>query len=311
MKFNFYFTGVDTKSEMFRYLVENYGYLLYSQLNDRRNIMNTIEYMKEHPDNRIKLFIDSGAYSAWSLGKKIDVEEYINFLNKYSEYFEMFACVDKLPGTPKTVSKLSHEEVEESAKLSWENYLYMRSKVKEPDKLLYTFHSNESFDHLITALQYEDEHGKLKRMATGGTASIERSDRKNFFDKVYKTLKEVPNEIKDIHAFGVSDFKLMENYTATSSDSTTWVRSASFGQIMINNKVYTVSDRKEDVGENEDQKSLSHYEALKTAVEKRGFTVQELKEDVNKRKLFNIIDTIQTVKSLQYKPQKTTKVDLF
>ena len=38
----------------------------------------------------------------------------------------------------------SKEDYDESARLSWENYLYMRERVKEPDKLMPVFHFGEN-----------------------------------------------------------------------------------------------------------------------------------------------------------------------
>ena len=44
------------------------------------------------------------------------------------------------------------------AKSSWENYIYMRERIKIPDKLLYTFHYGEETEYLENAIRYFKEN---------------------------------------------------------------------------------------------------------------------------------------------------------
>ena len=90
--------------------------VLVSQL-DRNSIDHTIEYQKCGLVR--KLFIDSGAFSVHTGKAKVDLEEYISYLNKMDEYTSVVAQLDTIPGTfgkPK-----SKEDYEESARKSWEN----------------------------------------------------------------------------------------------------------------------------------------------------------------------------------------------
>ena len=79
------------------------------------------------------LFIDSGAYSVYTGKKdKIDVDEYISYVDSLDDYIYAVAQVDTLPG--KFGQPKYSQDYIESADKSWENYLYMRSKMKSPEK---------------------------------------------------------------------------------------------------------------------------------------------------------------------------------
>ena len=65
MAFDFYFTGVPANSEIAEFLIKNNACILLSQLNERNNIYKWINKLK-NVENKCKLFIDSGAFSAWT-----------------------------------------------------------------------------------------------------------------------------------------------------------------------------------------------------------------------------------------------------
>lgn len=82
--FHLYFAGRGSKNGV--QLKQELGCdQLYSQLNERAHILKDIEYLKEHP-GAFCLFVDSGAYTAYTKGKEIDVDDYIDFINKTGDY---------------------------------------------------------------------------------------------------------------------------------------------------------------------------------------------------------------------------------
>ena len=74
------------------------------------------------------MFIDSGAFSAWTKGKVIDIDEYISFLNSISKYITVAASVDVIPGAPRSSEVPFREEILKSGEDTWKNFLYMREK---------------------------------------------------------------------------------------------------------------------------------------------------------------------------------------
>ena len=121
MSFDLYFAGV--QNMMAEEAMFDRGCCrLYSQLRDRQRGQLWLDYTKEHPGT--KVFVDSGAFSAWSKGRKIDVDEYIDYINTNTNELTLFASVDNIPGELTRTPTL--KEKQQSPILSWENYLYMR-----------------------------------------------------------------------------------------------------------------------------------------------------------------------------------------
>ena len=75
MSFDLYLAGGKAKTPD-DLIIKRSCDVLFSQINDRKDIQKFLELM-----NNNKLFIDSGAYSAWSKNKHIDVDDYIKFIN--------------------------------------------------------------------------------------------------------------------------------------------------------------------------------------------------------------------------------------
>ena len=63
---------------------------------------------------KIEVFLDSGAYSAWTSKQTIPLKDYIEFVREVEPYVQTYANLDVIPGSigrPRT-----NEEVAESAK---------------------------------------------------------------------------------------------------------------------------------------------------------------------------------------------------
>ena len=63
---------------------------LMSYVYDKNSVKKWCEYEKEHGNKGSKLFIDSGAFTMWTRGKEINVDEYISWINEYSDYISLY-----------------------------------------------------------------------------------------------------------------------------------------------------------------------------------------------------------------------------
>lgn len=216
---------------------------LLSQYTEKKNILKWVDYLKENPDCKCKLFVDSGAFTAHTKGIDIDVDSYIEFINSIDEYVEIFAQVDKIAGI--RGQEVSIEEQLEAPKLSWENYLYMKDKVKSRDKLLPVFHQEEDFKWLKNILEYRHEDGTpIKYIGISPLKSLPSQTWKPWLDKVFNYIKNSSNPDVKTHAFGISTLDILESFPFTSSDSTTWLKTAAYGKIQIGRKTFATSNRK-------------------------------------------------------------------
>lgn len=310
--FDFYFTGVPYKGLISDYLIERPSCVLLSQLNERSNIMKWIERLKETPNHQVKLFIDSGAFSAWTKGKVIDVDEYISFINTNKEYLTICASVDHIPGKPRTSQIASAEEVAEGAAKTWENFIYMREKMDDVDKLLYTFHAGEPWEFLERALSYRDNRGPINYIAFGGLVGKNKDVIQGFLEKAFRIVKESSNPNVKIHAFGMTRLNFLEEFNFTSADSTSWLQTANFGSITIGSKNIVLSDRKLLSDDNIINKNPALLEEVTNIARKRGFELNELAENSDKRLLFNVITFYEWAQAYQPKDaQILIKEELF
>ena len=262
---------------------------LYSQLNERSHILADFEYLKEHP-GEFCLFVDSGAYSAYTLGKEIDVDDYINFINETGDWCTVYAQVDKIPQV--IGREPTEEELAAAPAQSWENYLYMIKRVKPEyrDKIMPVFHFEEDTKWLHQMLNYTHEDGSHIKyiglaVSTVDTAAI----RFAWLQMAFDIIKNSPNPDVMTHAFGCTALDVLEKFPLTSADSTTWVQAAAYGNVIVDNKVYMVSERRLKDNGNILNKSQIVKDALDAKLQEMGFTLEQAVEDYNVRQQINII----------------------
>lgn len=247
-----------------------------------------------------KLFIDSGAFSAWTKGVKIDVDEYIEWINERSEDIDLYGQLDVIPGL--LSEGLTAKDFEKSALKTWENYLYMYPKMKEPQKMLYTFHAGEPMKYLEQALEWTDDQGrKMDYIALGGVVGNTRETRDKFIENCYIIIRKSSNPNVKVHTFGMTDFSILEKYPITSADSTAWIMVGAMGSIMTDfGNIAVSNNRKLD---------LKHYSHLpkkaidnfNKIIEEYGFTLDELAEHRDNRILFNAMYMNKKVEKLNNK----------
>lgn len=285
--FNIYFAGATFESEVGKSIRNEKRCVLLSQLNDRNTIYKWIEEFKNNPSSKCNLFIDSGAFSAWTKGKQIDVDEYIDFINKNKDYITVAASVDKIPGEARTSNVASEKDVADAAQATWENFLYMRSKMDNKSKLLYTFHVGEPWHFLQQALEYEDEFGKIEYLAFGGLVGKNKDIQKAFIEKCFELIKNSSNPNIKVHGFGLTRLGYLEQYPFTSADSTAWLMTAINGGIFSKWGTLKVSDRSIYREDHINNKLEAGQEEIKKYIESKGFNLEDIMSNDSKRQEWN------------------------
>ena len=227
-KFHLYLASYDD-SKIMNDAWENDWPLLYSQINNRGCIINRLS-----APTKGKLLIDSGAHSAHTKGITLDLEEYIGFVNENIDKFTLYVQVDKIPGVyrmPKTA-----KDWLEAPQLSWENYLYMREKSKDPSKLVPVFHQGEDLKWLRNMLDYTFSDGShIPYIGLSPRGDVSLKAKYDFSAECFATIQNSSNPNVKTHAFGATSLEMLERLPYTSADSTTWVLVSAFGQVWMPN----------------------------------------------------------------------------
>lgn len=228
-----YFAG-SSKLSTDRWLQDQHMSRLMSQLNDRNLIPRWVRYQREeYPD--AKIFIDSGAYSAYTKGKEVDVDAYINFLNNVGDALTVMAQVDFIPG--KSNVEQDPDVYVKAPGYSWENYLYMHERLKPElrDKLIPVFHQGEDFKWLLNMINWVDpETGKhMPYIGISPHTEVTSDNRFRFCKQVFHIIKGSKNPEVKTHGFGMTALHLLKWIPFTSVDSTTWLQAAIHGQLLV------------------------------------------------------------------------------
>ena len=315
MPFTLYAAGAGSKQIL--ELKRKLGYdQLLSQLTEKKAIIEWVEYKRQHPECACKIMVDSGAFTAHTKGKEVDVDDYIDFVNSIDDQVYIFAQVDKIPGVwgkPKTPEQLAEAPI-----LSWENYLYMVDKVKSPKKLLPIFHQGEDFRYLKQMLEYkytrEDVKGQpIDYIGVSCNKELTTQSWIEWFCEVYKIIRDSSNPNVKTHAFGMTSLKVLEQFPFTSADSTSWVRSAGFGNILVGyTSVYT-SDRNPDDPGHINNLSPALQEDIDKICKKYGFTLKGILDDTSgqSRALFNLCSLKEWANNYEYRGNDEYEEDLW
>jgi hypothetical protein len=191
---------------------------LFSQFREKNNIKKYIER------GGTNIFLDSGAFSAYNSGAVIDIDALCDYANSITDKCKFIACLDVIGDAEK----------------SFENFIYMRHKLKEPDKLIPTFHINEPIEYLYRYLEYKDDMGKLDKLALGGIAKQSAPNQKKFLDMCEPLCMQYPDVW--IHTFGVTNFPLIDCYSFINSiDSTKHIMQPIYGHLILPPKYRCIS----------------------------------------------------------------------
>lgn len=291
MNFTMYFAG--SQGEEFDITMLDMGCArLFSQLNDRKQIARHLDLLKNR-DN--KIFIDSGAYTAFNSGKEVDLDSYISYINEIGEHITCFANLDVIPkGSDAASIRVGCEE-------GYKNFLYIQEHCKYGYKCNAVYHRKDPVEYLYKYIDFYKSHPDLKYIALGGMATTNSDDALRFGHKYCDILKKHLPDV-NIHLFGCTRLNHIEHINCDSTDSTTWIKASIYGTVITPWGRLNISDRRSDEKcsvHNFDEKSK---QVVYKFIEGLGFTIDEIRNDPVKRIQYNVKYLIEWCKQYKYKP---------
>lgn len=159
--------------------------------------------------DKISLFLDSGAFSAWSKGVDINIQEYIDFIKKHKKYIDVYANLDIIG----------------NAKATLQNQKTMEKAGLLP---LPCFHAGEDWNYLH---YYVDNYSYI---ALGGVAQLKQTAQ-SWMDSCFNIICNSQDRMPKckVHGFAVTSLRLMFRYPWYSVDSTSWVMTSRMGGVYV------------------------------------------------------------------------------
>lgn len=180
------------------------------------------------------IMVDSGAFSAWSKGKVIDLEEYVAYAHEAIRQGESqnknvyIVNLDVIPGKPGSSAGLNKnrknenkELVEKAAKQGYRNLVKMLKKGIKP---IHVFHQGEDWYWLNKMVERTDYIG----ISPANDLSVK--DRKSWIWSVFNYMHRRNIDV-DTHGFAVWMPSILREFPWTSCDAITWRVVAGWGGI--------------------------------------------------------------------------------
>lgn len=309
MTFNIYMAGGHAKvyNTRLQALGSN---RLFTQKMERNSAKSWIDF-KQETDSKLKLFLDSSAYTAHTKGIEIDVDEYLDYINANEGQYECIAQVDKIPGEYRKPK--SRAELMFAPKNNWENYLYMRERINKNDidKLLPIFHMGEDFKWLVNMLEATFENGKhIDYIGISPANDSSRFQKSKWFEHVYKIIRDSSNPNVKTHAFGMTVIAELEKFPFYSADSTAWLMAGTYGRIYTEFGDMPVSDRISGLDHlfNQDEKII---QKKRLELLEEGYDLDELRVNDVSRCIYNAEYMMKWAKDYEFKGKHQYQRRLF
>ena len=176
----------------------------------------------------LPISLDSGAFTAWSKGIHIDLDEYINFYFENQDMIDKVVGLDVIPGRP-GYKDIPMEEREAAAAKGYENYLYMIKRGMPKDKTVVVFHQGDHF-HWLERMRDE----KIPYIGLSPANDRSTPEKMSWLDEcMYYVTDSKGLPLMKWHGFAVTSVPIVRRYPWFSVDSATWLMFAAYGNILL------------------------------------------------------------------------------
>lgn len=207
-----------------------------------------------------KVFLDSGAFSAFSQGVEIDIDAYCEYNKRNADIIDFASVLDAIG----------------CHKGTWHNQAAIEQRGVS---VLPCFHYGEPME---VGRYYVENY---KHFTLGGLVPVSTPQMKIWLDRVWKELLTdkdgVP--VAKVHGFGVTSLPMMLRYPWDSVDSSTWVQWAANGMILLPKSgkqidISSQSSRKKIANQHIDSIPKLQRQALEDEIAETGVDPQRLRD---------------------------------
>ena len=232
-------------------------------------------YVDQMRADGAKVFLDSGAFSAFTLGATIDLPEYCNYILRNKDLWRvedgdmMCSVLDGIGDPLKT----------------YQNQIAMEQLGAKP---LPCFHFGEDERYLEWYVK------NYSYITIGGMVGKPSETLKVWLDRIWEKymIDGSGRPRLKVHAFGITAVPIMERYPWYSVDSSSWIQGAAFGSIFTPQwGPLSVSDKspsRHDAGRHVTTLTAIEQDVVLRTLEQQGFTLERLSTVYESRAAYNL-----------------------
>lgn len=168
------------------------------------------------------IMLDSGAYSAYTRNKKIDIYKLIDFIKENKDYIEISVVLDVIG----------------DAEESYKNWKIMTNNLSVP--IMPVFHYGDDYKFLQIYANHTDFIGIGGLAILNGKSTILSS----FLDNVCNSY---PNH--KFHIFGINSPAILNGKNIYSCDATTWLGGSRFAKLVTRYGAFSIREHRSDIWE--------------------------------------------------------------
>lgn len=233
------------------------------------------KYVDDMRREGAKVFLDSGAFSAYTLGVTLSVAEYCDYIQRNADIIRvedgavMASVLDGIGDPLQT----------------YRNQLEMEARGVRP---LPCFHANEDTKYLDWYV------ANYEYITLGGMVGSSTDQLRNWLDRIWENhLLDGAGRAKiKVHGFGITAIPLMQEYDWYSCDSSSWIQSAAFGSIVHPQwgalSVSEKSPSRHDAGQHVTTVTAAEQQAIFDNLAANGFTYERLSSVYESRAAYNL-----------------------
>lgn len=270
------------------------------------NILESYHYVGKQSfvdamrNNGAKVFLDSGAFSAYTLGAKLSLWEYCEYIKRNKDIIRVedgILMASVLDGIGDPLQTYRNQ-------LDMEHFGV---------RALPCFHSGEDTRYLDWYTRNYDY------ITLGGMVGASSKQLMVWLDRIWgKHLIDGAGRPKlKVHGFGITSVPIMEAYPWHSVDSSSWIQTAAFGNILTAEcgqlSVSGKSPARHDAGQHVTTLTAIEQDYVLSLLEKQGFTYERLSTVYESRAAYNLwsFGVINTMMNVAQQKVKTYSQDIF
>lgn len=265
-----------------RYYLESYHYI------HKQSFVDKIR------DDGVRVFLDSGAFSAFTKGIEVDLDAYCRYIHENMDIIEVIdgaLCASVLDGIGDP----------------YKTYVNQKAMEERGVKPLPCFHYGEPEEYL------EYYVANYSYITLGGMVPISTPQLRYWLDRIWEKYLTDENgrpKIK-VHGFGLTVIELMTRYPWYSVDSSSWVQIAANGNIIIpGHGILATSDSSPNrhvLNQHYDTMPEAQREAIRELLKSQGFDIERMRTNYTSRWVYNCWAFTAINKSLEDKETVFTR----